>query len=55
MSRMDSPQDHNEKVVRPKKPYIAPKLRHLGSVRDLTFGTSKGTKGDGTFTRVSDK
>lgn len=24
----------------PRRPYVAPKLRHLGSVRDLTLGTS---------------
>lgn len=53
MSRMDSPQA--PKKAAPKKPYVAPKLVRLGSVRDLTFGTSKGTKGDGTFTRVADK
>ena len=23
-----------------RKPYVAPRLRHLGSVRDLTLGTS---------------
>ncbi|MBS2016690.1 MAG: lasso RiPP family leader peptide-containing protein [Deltaproteobacteria bacterium] len=23
-----------------RKPYVAPQLRHLGSVRDLTLGTS---------------
>lgn len=23
-----------------KKPYVAPKLRHLGSVRDLTLGSA---------------
>lgn len=25
-----------------KKPYVAPKLRHLGSVRELTYGTDLG-------------
>jgi len=53
MSRMDSPPADEQKAT--KKPYVAPKLVRLGSVRDLTFGSSKGTKGDGTFTRVSDK
>ena len=52
---MDSPSDREEQVAREKKPYVAPKLVRLGSVRDLTFGTSKGTKGDGAFTRTSDK
>lgn len=40
----------------PKKPYVAPKLRLLGSVRDLTFGTGqtidpdvKGGKIPGNF------
>jgi len=53
MSRMDSPQVREEKAAAPKKVYVAPKLVRLGSVRDLTFGTSKGTKGDGTFTRTT--
>ena len=25
-----------------KTPYVAPKLRHLGSVRELTYGTDLG-------------
>jgi hypothetical protein len=30
-----------------KRPYSAPKLRHIGSVRELTLGTSMGAFGDG--------
>jgi hypothetical protein len=51
---MDSPRPADEQKA-PKKPYVAPKLVRLGSVRDLTFGTSQGTKPDGGFSRVSDK
>jgi hypothetical protein len=29
-----------------KSVYVAPKLRHLGSVRDLTLGSSQGTHFD---------
>ena len=54
MRPMESPSDQEQKVA-PKKPYVAPKLVRLGSVRDLTFGTSQGTKPDGGFSRVSDK
>jgi hypothetical protein len=38
-----------------KKAYVAPKLVRLGSVRDLTFGTSVQPKPDGTLTRATDK
>lgn len=31
-----------------KKPYTAPKLRHLGSVRELTLGSPAGPCADGT-------
>ena len=31
-----------------KKPYRAPQLKHLGSVRELTLGTSPGTGEVGT-------
>jgi|GEM_PF-3454020 len=27
-------------VTRERRPYVAPRLRHLGSVRDLTLGSS---------------
>jgi len=50
MSRMDSPQVREEKAAAPKKAYVAPKLVHLGSVRDLTFGQS-GSKSDGTLSK----
>jgi hypothetical protein len=47
--------DDEPKVASQKKAYVAPKLARLGSVRDLTFGTSLGTKPDGTLTRKTDK
>ena len=53
MSPMESPPPVDEQKA--KKPYVAPKLVRLGSVRDLTFGTSQGTKPDGGFSRISDK
>ena len=28
---------------KPKKPYTTPKLKHLGSIRTLTLGTSTGS------------
>lgn len=31
---------------RPRRPYRTPELRHLGSVRELTLGSTMG-KGDG--------
>jgi hypothetical protein len=31
----------------PRRPYRAPRLRHLGSVRELTLGASKGPAEDG--------
>ena len=31
----------------PKKPYVAPKLVHLGSVRELTASQPTGSIGDG--------
>jgi hypothetical protein len=31
----------------PRRPYRAPRLRHLGSVRELTLGGSKGPSEDG--------
>jgi hypothetical protein len=30
-----------------KRPYETPRLRHLGSVRELTLGHTMGTFGDG--------
>lgn len=30
-----------------RKPYVAPKLVRLGSVRDLTRNTAAGSQGDG--------
>jgi hypothetical protein len=50
--------ESRENRVEPKdvrKPYAPPKLVRLGSVRELTFGTSIQPKPDGTFTRASDK
>lgn len=38
-----------------RKAYVAPKLLRLGSVRDLTFGTSIHPKTDGALTRAADK
>jgi hypothetical protein len=39
-----------------RRPYRAPRLRHLGSVRELTLGGSKGkTEGGGTFKNVTGK
>lgn len=33
-----------------RRPYRAPKLRHLGSVRELTLGSTMGkNEGGGTF------
>jgi hypothetical protein len=33
-----------------RRPYAAPKLRHLGSVRELTLGGTSGmAEGGGTF------
>lgn len=29
-----------------KKPYSPPRLRHLGSVRDLTLGSANGSRSD---------
>jgi hypothetical protein len=31
-----------------RKPYHAPRLRHLGSVRELTAGASNGATSDGS-------
>lgn len=34
----------------PRRPYHSPKLRHLGSVRELTLGATAGMiEGGGTF------
>lgn len=44
---MDS-QDGRSVTNRAKKPYVSPKLLHLGSVRDLTFGPS-GPHPDGSL------
>ena len=30
-----------------KRPYSAPRLRHIGSVRELTLGSTMGGFGDG--------
>jgi hypothetical protein len=38
-----------------KKGYTRPKLVHLGSIRELTFGTSIQPKPDGVFTKARDK
>ena len=39
-------------VLRPRRPYLAPTLRHLGCVRDLTLGGASGfAEGAGTFVR----
>ncbi len=35
-----------------KKPYTAPKLRHLGSVRELTLGSSGGDFDGGITTKT---
>lgn len=36
-----------------RRPYQAPKLRHLGSVRELTLGSTAGMpEGGGTFMTV---
>jgi hypothetical protein len=32
---------------RERRPYRPPTLRYLGSVRELTLGTTRGRKGDG--------
>jgi len=49
---MEPRDDHFEPPTR-KKGYVTPKLVRLGSVRDLTFGTSRGSSPDGTFTKVA--
>jgi len=37
-------------IAEPRRPYSAPRLRRLGSVRELTLGTSMGiTEGGGTL------
>lgn len=42
----------DETAAPPRRPYRAPRLRHLGSVRELTLGASKGPAEDGgTFTK----
>ena len=33
-----------------KKPYVAPKLRHLGSVRELTLASGASLTADGVST-----
>ncbi len=38
-----------------KKAYTPPKLVRLGSVRDLTFGTSIQPQPDGGFTKAGEK
>lgn len=47
------PVESLEKAARPaRRPYRAPKVRHLGCVRDLTLGASSGVaEGAGTFIR----
>jgi hypothetical protein len=42
--------DEAEPLVAPRLPYQRPRLRHLGSVRELTLGGSAGfVEGAGTF------
>lgn len=35
-------QNEGDRPVAPRKPYVAPRLRPLGSVRDLTLAGSSG-------------
>lgn len=35
-------QDSGERPATPRKPYVTPRLRSLGSVRDLTLAGSSG-------------
>jgi hypothetical protein len=40
---------------RPRQPYVAPKLRYLGKVAELTFTASLGSKVDGGHAPKSHK
>lgn len=47
----DAEQNEQKKLAEPRKPYRAPKLRRLGSVRELTLGSgTSGSDGGGTRT-----
>lgn len=37
----------------PRRKYAAPRLRSLGSVRDLTLGSPPGPRGDGIRARMA--
>lgn len=46
----DDPRVADVPLESPRRPYSAPRLRHLGSVRELTLGGTAGmAEGGGTF------
>lgn len=52
MTRSASPPENDATLEKStaRRPYRAPKLRHLGSVRELTLGGTMGkAEGGGTF------
>ena len=46
-----SPQLPAEVQSAPRRKYAVPRLKQLGSVRDLTLGSPAGRKGDGTLAK----